>query len=59
MNAINGNKTYVLAAFWAFGVGFYDAGILTGSIDWGTLLPYVFEGGLAASFRSALKKQEA
>ena len=59
MDKINGNKTYLLAAFWAFGVGFYEAGILTGSVDWASLLPYVFEGGLAATFRSALKKQEA
>ena len=58
MNLFNGYKTYLLAAAYGVGYGFVQSGGLNGieAIDWSMYFAYMFEGGFAAVFRSALNK---
>lgn len=52
-DVIDGKKTYLLAAGWvAYGVGLYLIGEATAD----EAFRMVWEGGLAATFRSALAK---
>lgn len=59
MQAIDGKKVYIIAALYAFGYGFWQAGIFSGdmmNVDWQLFWLYLFEGGFLAAFRSAVAK---